>query len=196
MEPGLYIVGTPIGNLEDFSPRAIRTLQEVDVVLAEDTRHTRKLAERFEIGTQLVSCHKFNEASRVERVIEEIKSGKAMAVVSDSGMPAVSDPGSRLVAACQTAGVLVQVIPGPSAVTSAVALSGFGEGGFIFDGFMSNKSAARRTQLGKYAEEKRAVVLFESPHRILKCLDDIATTLGERPVYVGRKLTKKFEQSL
>jgi 16S rRNA (cytidine1402-2'-O)-methyltransferase len=196
MEPGLYIVGTPIGNLDDFSPRAIETLKQVDVILAEDTRHTRKLAERFSISTQLVSCHKFNEASRVDRVIADLSAGKTAALVSDSGMPGVSDPGGRLVKACRDQGVAVWVIPGPSAVTSAIALCGWGDQGFIFDGFLSNKSAARRNQLTRYAEEKRAVVLFESPHRILKFLLDVETTLGSRPVFVGRELTKKFEQSL
>ena len=196
MTPGLYVVGTPIGNLDDFSPRAMEIMQEVDVILAEDTRHTRKLSERFNITTQLVSCHKFNEASRVERVVGDIQSGRSMALVSDSGMPGVSDPGSRLVQACHAQGVDVFIVPGPSAVTSAVALSGWGENGFIFDGFLSNKSASRRTALSKYAEEKRAVVLFESTHRIIKFLQDVTEVLGERPVYVGRELTKKFEQSL
>jgi len=194
MESGLYIVGTPIGNLDDFSPRGIETLRQVDVILAEDTRHTRKLSERFGISTQLVSCHKFNEASRIDRVVEDLLSGKTAALVSDSGMPGVSDPGGRLVQACHERNVQVFAVPGPSAVTAAIALSGWGEQGFLFDGFLSNKSASRRTQLSKYVEEKRAVVLFESPHRILKFLADVTTTLGSRPIFVGRELTKKFEQ--
>ena len=143
LPPGLYIVGTPIGNLGDITLRAIETLKSAHLIVAEDTRHTRHLLDRYEIRTPTISCHKFNEASRVELVLGKIREGQAVALVTDAGMPAVSDPGSRVVAACHDAGVPVIVIPGPSSVNAAVALSGFGGAGFFFEGFLSHKSAAR-----------------------------------------------------
>ncbi len=194
-EPGLYIVGTPIGNRADLSIRAVALLKQANLIFAEDTRHTRKLLEPYEITTHCVSCHKFNEASRIETINAALQDGQTLVLVSDSGMPGVSDPGSRIVRACRKAGMLVSVIPGPSAVTSAIALSGWGDKGFIFDGFLSHKSVARQKQLGIYVGESRAVVLFESPHRIIRFLEDVRDILGERPVFIGRELTKKFEET-
>lgn len=195
MTPGLYVVGTPIGNLEDLSPRAIQTLSGAEAILTEDTRHTRILLDRFGIKTPTVSCHKFNEASRVEGVVQRIKAGGAIALVTDSGMPAVSDPGSRMVAACRRAGVPVTSVPGPSAVTTAVALSGFGGNGFVFAGFAPRKSGALRRVLGELATCPVPIVLFESPYRVLKLLGEIAVVLGDRPVCMARELTKKFEET-
>lgn len=196
MDPGLYIVGTPIGNLGDLTSRGLETLKEATHILAEDTRHTRKLLSRHEIHVPLSSCHKFNEASRVEDVVTHIaEHGAAVALVSNAGMPVVSDPGSRLVRACREAGLRVTVVPGPSAVTSAIALSGFDGAGFRFEGFLSHKSAARRRRLRELADESVPVVLFESPYRVLKLVEDMEVTLGEREVFVAREMTKRFEQT-
>ncbi len=196
MQPGLYIVGTPIGNLGDITLRAVETLKSADVIMAEDTRHTRILLERCGIRTPMVSCHKFNEASRAERVLGDIRAGRAVALVTDSGMPAVSDPGARLVAACRRERIPVTVIPGPSSVTAAVALCGFPCAGFRFEGFLSHKSAARRKRLAELAGEDVPVVLFESPYRLVKLMQEIEETMGARPVFVGRELTKQFEECL
>lgn len=195
MTPGLYVVGTPIGNLEDLSPRAVQTLTGVEAILTEDTRHTRVLLDRFGIHTPTLSCHKFNEASRVDGIVQRLKGGAAIALVTDSGMPAVSDPGSRMVAACRRAGVAVTSIPGPTAVTTAIALSGFGGNGFVFAGFAPRKSGALRRLLGEVAACPVPVVLYESPYRMVKLLGEIETVLGDRPVFVGRELTKKFEET-
>ena len=195
MEAGLYIVGTPIGNLGDISFRAIDTLKGVDLIVAEDTRHTRRLTDRYEIKTHLQSCHKFNEIQRAEQLIERIQQGQSVAMVTDSGMPGISDPGSRVVALCREAGVPITSIPGPAAVTTAVALSGYGENGFIFAGFLPHKSGGRKRDLEKWKDADLPVVLYESPYRLLKLMGEIEDYLGpDRTVFVGRELTKKFEE--
>lgn len=195
MEAGLYIVGTPIGNLGDLSFRALETLREVDLIVAEDTRHSRRLTDRYEIKTPLQSCHKFNEQQRAEQLIERIQNGQSVAMVTDSGMPGISDPGSRVVTRCREAGVLITAVPGPAAVTTAVALSGYGEKGFIFAGFLPHKSGGRKRELERWKEAHLPVVLYESPYRLLKLIGEIEEYLGsERPVFVGRELTKKFEE--
>jgi len=195
MDAGLYIVGTPIGNLGDLSFRALETLKEVDLIVAEDTRHTRRLTQRYEITTRLMSCHKFNEVQRAEQIIERIQNGEAVAMVTDSGMPGISDPGARVVARCREAGVMITSVPGPAAVTTAVALSGFGERGFIFAGFLPHKSGGRKRDLLKWAGADLPVVLYESPYRLLKLMGEITEHLGaDRTVFVGRELTKKFEE--
>ncbi len=196
MEPGLYIVGTPIGNLSDMTFRAVDTLRDADVIMAEDTRRTGKLLARYELKTRMISCHKFNEASRVERTLREIQAGSAVALVTDSGMPAVSDPGSRIVAACHEAGLPVCVVPGPSAVSAAVALSGMAGQGYHFEGFLPHKSGARKRRLGELSGEKLPVVLFESPYRLIRLMNEIEEVLGSRDLFVGRELTKKFEEGL
>jgi 16S rRNA (cytidine1402-2'-O)-methyltransferase len=195
MDAGLYIVGTPIGNLGDLSFRALETLKEADLIVAEDTRHTRRLTQRYEIATHLMSCHKFNEAQRSQQIIERIQEGQAVAMVTDSGMPCISDPGSRVVLLCREAGVPITSVPGAAAVTTAVALSGFGEKGFIFAGFLPHKSGGRKRDLEKWKEADLPVVFYESPYRLLKLLGEIGQHLGaERTVFVGRELTKKFEE--
>jgi 16S rRNA (cytidine1402-2'-O)-methyltransferase len=195
MDPGLYIVGTPIGNLGDISYRAIETLREADLIVAEDTRYTRRLTVRYEVGTPLQSCHKFNEQQRAEQIIERIRNGQAVAMVTDSGMPGISDPGSRLAALCRAAGAYVTAVPGPAAVTTAVALSGWGEKGFIFSGFLPHKSGGRRRELEKWRDAHLPLVLYESPYRLLKLMGEIETLIGkDRKVFVGRELTKKFEE--
>ncbi len=195
MDAGLYIVGTPIGNLGDISFRAIETLKEVDLIVAEDTRHTRRLTERYGITTHLQSCHKFNEKQRAEQIIERIQGGQSVAMVTDSGMPGISDPGARVVALCREAGTPITAIPGPAAVTTAVALSGRGEKGFIFAGFLPHKSGGRRRDIEKWKDAELPVVLYESPYRLIKLMNEIEEYLGtDRQLFVGRELTKKFEE--
>ncbi len=195
MDAGLYIVGTPIGNLGDLSFRSLETLKEADLIVAEDTRHTRRLTDRYEISTRLMSCHKFNEAQRAEQIIERIKNGGAVAMVTDSGMPCISDPGSRVILLCKEAGVPITSVPGPAAVTTAVALSGFGEKGFIFAGFLPHKSGGRKRDLLKWAAADLPVALYESPYRLIKLMNEIEEHLGaERIVFVAREMTKKFEE--
>lgn len=195
MQAGIFIVGTPIGHLDDLSRRAIATLQEADLILAEDTRHTRILLQRYAITGRLTSCHRFNEASRIHLAIERAKAGGRVALVSNAGMPTVSDPGARLVAACRRAGVTLTVIPGPSAVTAAVALSGFGGDRFLFEGFLPPKGGARRRRLDALAVLPYPVVLFESPYRFSRLLDELEPLLGEREMFVGRELTKLNEET-
>lgn len=197
LPPGeLILVGTPIGNLEDITTRALTALREADIVMAEDTRHSRKLLDRYEIQQRMVSCHKFNEASRIDWVAEQLEGGQTIAYITDGGMPGVSDPGSRLVQGIQERGLPVSVRPGPSAVSSAVALSGLCEYGYQFLGFLKPKSAARKRELTALADSTIATILFESPHRILKLLAEASEILPDRACYIGRELTKKFEESL
>ena len=197
MDAGLHIVGTPIGNLGDMTARGIETLNEAALILAEDTRQTRKLLTHFSIKTHCISCHKFNEAQRCEEILNRIRNGEIIAMVTDSGMPCISDPGSRIVAACREAGLPVTSAPGPTAVTTALALSGFGGHGFLFAGFPARKSGARSKLLEQCADVPVPVILYESPYRLLKLLEEIKTVLGDdRTVFVARELTKKFEELL
>ncbi len=197
MDPGLYLVGTPIGNLQDITLRALDTLRGAALILAEDTRVSRVLLDRHGIAVPLLSYHKFNEAARADDIVARIRNGAAVALVTDSGMPAVSDPGARLVAACRAAGLSITVIPGPSAVTSALALAGWESTGFVFGGFLPHKAGARRRQLAEYDQPGLPIVLFESPYRLLKLMGEVEAVLGAaREVYVGRELTKHFEESL
>ncbi len=191
---GLYIVGTPIGNRADMPPRAVDTLRAVDQILAQDTRRTRPLLSAFDIKKPLRSCHGFNEAAISGNLLKRLRGGESMALVTDSGMPAVSDPGARLVTACRQAGIPVHVVPGPSAVTAAVAASGFGGHGFVFAGFAPRKIGARQRCLESWADAALPLVFFESPHRLCRFLKDVDTVLGDRELYIGRELTKKFEQ--
>jgi 16S rRNA (cytidine1402-2'-O)-methyltransferase len=195
MESGLIIVGTPIGNLGDITARAVQTLKDADLILAEDTRQTRKLLTHFEINTHCISCHKFNEAQRCEEIIQRIRKGESIAMVTDSGMPCISDPGSRIIVACRDADVPITSAPGPTAVTTAMALSGFGGHGFLFAGFPPRKSGARKKLLAQCAELPVPAILYESPYRLLKLVAEIGEVIGEkRRVFIARELTKKFEE--
>ena len=191
----LYIVGTPIGNMEDITLRALRILRDAGLVAAEDTRHTGLLLARHAIRKALVSYHEFNEAKRTSELLQELQQGRSVALVSDAGMPTVSDPGQRLIRAAIDAGIHVEVIPGVSAVTAALAGSGCG-GGFLFYGFLPHKGAQRRKVLSRLAPLPYTLVLFESPYRLVKCLRDLHELLGNRRVVVARELTKKFEEVL
>lgn len=196
MQPGLYIVATPIGNLGDITLRALETLKAVAVIVAEDTRWSRKLLDHYQIHTPLVSCHKFNEAARVEFVLEKIRGGAAVALVTDAGTPAISDPGARVVAAVRAAGLYCTALPGPSAVTAAMALCGFGGSGFLFEGFLTRGSNARKQRLRELAACDRPVIIYESPYRLLKLLAEMEEALHDRAIYIGRELTKHFEENL
>ncbi len=197
MDAGLYIVGTPIGHLGDMTARGIQTLKEASLVIAEDTRTTRNLLNHFEIKTYCISCHKFNEAQRCDEIIARIRNGEAVAMVTDSGMPCISDPGARIVEACRAAGVMITSAPGPTAATTALALSGFGGHGFLFAGFLARKTGARRKTLEQCASLPVPIILYESPYRLMKLLEEIEAVMGaERRVFVARELTKKFEELL
>jgi 16S rRNA (cytidine1402-2'-O)-methyltransferase len=190
----LYIVGTPIGNLEDLTLRALRVLKEVDLVAAEDTRHTGLLLHHFELKKKQVSYHKFNEATRIEEFLQRFAQGEQIALVSDAGMPGVSDPGERLIRECVAAGVDVEVVPGPSAVLHGLVASGLKITPFYFGGFLPVKGGARQKELKAALERDCTSVYFESPYRLLKTLEDSLAVLPERDVCVARELTKKFEE--
>jgi 16S rRNA (cytidine1402-2'-O)-methyltransferase len=194
----LVLIGTPIGNLDDLSPRAAEALRTADVIACEDTRRTRRLLSHLGIpaGRRLRAVHQHNEAEEAERVVAEVRGGATVAYVTDAGMPTVSDPGALLVRACRAAGLAVEAVPGPSAVPLALALSGFPADRFVFEGFLARKGRPRAEQLGAIAAEARTVVLFEAPGRVAQTLADLARACGgDRPVWVGRELTKRFESS-
>ncbi|MCB9589068.1 MAG: 16S rRNA (cytidine(1402)-2'-O)-methyltransferase [Polyangiaceae bacterium] len=191
----LFVVGTPIGNLEDLSQRVIRVLKEVDRVAAEDTRHTKKLLSHLGItGKPLESIESHQIAARVSGLVARLEAGESIALVTDAGMPGVSDPGSLLVRAARERGIKIESVPGPSAVTTAVAASGLVDGGFRFIGFLPRKGSARREALERIQATPEAVVLFESPNRAQQTLQDLAALTPEREVCVGRELTKLHEE--
>ncbi|MGH2735367.1 MAG: 16S rRNA (cytidine(1402)-2'-O)-methyltransferase [Actinomycetota bacterium] len=193
--PGkLVLVGTPIGNLEDASRRAIRTLEEAEVLACEDTRRTRKLLSHYGIRVrELVTYHEGNERRSARGLLERLKRGQDVVLVSDAGMPGLSDPGFRLVEACARSGIEVEVVPGPTASVSALALSGLPPARFVFEGFLPRKASERRRHIGGLLAEERTIVLFESPHRIADTLADLLDALGDRPAVVARELTKLHE---
>jgi 16S rRNA (cytidine1402-2'-O)-methyltransferase len=193
MDPGLYVVATPIGNLGDITRRALDTLESADVVAAEDTRVTRGLLSHFGIAAKPVALHAHNERSGAARVIEWIRAGKSVAFVSDAGTPAVSDPGALLVAAVRAAGLPVFPVPGASALTAALSAAGIVADGVVFAGFLPAKGAERRERLAQLAAGPWAIALFEAPHRVAQTLADLHASLGERDVVIAREITKKFE---
>ncbi|MDI6872252.1 MAG: 16S rRNA (cytidine(1402)-2'-O)-methyltransferase [Bacillota bacterium] len=190
----LYVCATPIGNLEDVSLRLLRVLGEVDVVAAEDTRTTRKLLSRYRISTPLVSYHAHSGPETVQRLLERLAAGGRVALVSEAGTPGVSDPGLPLVEAALAAGIRVEAVPGPSAVIAALSVAGLPAARFVFEGFLPTRGGERRRRLAELAGERRTIVLYEAPHRLLRTLEDLAGSLGERPVAVARELTKQFEE--
>lgn len=196
-QSGLYVVATPIGNMEDMSYRAVRILAEVDLVAAEDTRHSRPLLAHYGIDTPMQALHEHNEEQMSSRLIERIQNGEAIALISDAGTPLISDPGYRLVRAAREAGVPVFAVPGPSAVTTALSVAGLPSDRFAFEGFLPAKSAARKKRLISLVNETRTLVFFESSHRIEAALADMTETLGSnRLAAICRELTKKFETVL
>ena len=197
VEPGvLYLVSTPIGNLQDITLRALRVLTEVDLVAAEDTRRTGMLLKHYDLKKSLTSYHDFNKKSKAPLLIEQLKAGKSVAVTSDAGTPGISDPGYYLVQLALQNDIKVVPIPGASAFLSALVVSGLPTDRFVFEGFLAVKSGKRKKQLERLREEERTIILYESPHRFGKSLDDMAEILGDRRVVVARELTKKFEEIL
>lgn len=192
----LYIVGTPIGNLLDMSPRAIETMNNCDFIAAEDTRVTVKLLNHFNIKKPMISYYRHNTEANGKVIIDKILSGENCVLVSDAGMPAISDPGEQLVQDCADLGIDVYVVPGPSAVVAALAVSGLPTGRFAFEGFLSMNKKRRMEHLESIKEEKRTIIFYEAPHKLKSTLDDLYSTLGDRKISIVRELTKVHEEVL
>ena len=190
----LYLVSTPIGNLEDITLRALRVLKEVNLVAAEDTRQTRRLLTHYNIHTPLTSYFEGNQQVKGDKLIERLKAGETIALVSDAGTPIISDPGYPLLRRCIDAEIPIVPIPGASAVVTAASISGLPLHNFAFEGFLSPKSGKRKRQLSVLAGEERTLILFESPHRLRRFLEDVLEVMGERNIVVARELTKRFEE--
>ena len=193
MSGKLYVVGTPIGNLSDFSPRAVETLASVDFIAAEDTRVTLKLLNHFEIKKPMVSYFEHNRRERGEIILERIKSGENCAIVTDAGMPAISDPGEDLVDLCLSNGITVESVPGPTAFATAMAMSGLPSGRFTFEGFLSVNKPSRREHLEEIVSERRTMVFYEAPHKLTATLKDLYKYLGDRRIALIKELTKIHE---
>ncbi len=190
----LYIVATPIGNLADMTGRAIEVLKSVDLIAAEDTRHSGRLLQHFGIGTRMMSYHDFSEDYRVDSLLEKLSSGLSVALISDAGTPLISDPGYRLVVRARAAGITVVPVPGVCALTTALSVAGLPSDRFAFEGFVSSKRASRVKQFEEWLPEARTMIFYESPHRILECVEDMLTVFGpDRHVVLCRELTKTFE---
>lgn len=189
----LYVVGTPIGNLGDFTPRAIDTLKKVNFLAVEDTRVTVKLLNHFGIKKEMLAYYEHNKASRGNLILERMLKGETCAVVSDAGMPAISDPGEDLVRLCYENGIEVESVPGPSAITTALSISGMASGRFCFEGFLTTQKNGRRVHLEELKNEKRTMVFYEAPHKLLATLNDMLAVFGERDIAVVRELTKLHE---
>ena len=195
IEPGvLYICGTPIGNLEDITLRVLRILKEVDMIAAEDTRHTRKLLSYFDISKPLISCYQHNEVARIDQMLKILQEGKNIALVSDAGMPGISDPGSRIIEYMRSHAVTVEVIPGVTALTTAVVNSGFSADSFVFMGFWPRIRKEERLMMESLLKESKTSIIYESPHRLLSTVRYIAGNMPERNICICRELTKKFEE--
>lgn len=193
MSGKLYVVGTPIGNLGDMSPRAVETLEKVDFIAAEDTRVTVKLLNHFEIKKEMLSYYEHNKNSKGNLIIERMLKGESCAVVSDAGMPAISDPGEDLVRKAREVGIEVESVPGPSALITAISISGFPCGRFCFEGFLSMNKISRRQHLEDLKTEKRTMVFYEAPHKLPATLKDMLNYFGERKIVLIRELTKLHE---
>jgi len=190
----LYVVATPIGNLEDWSPRAVATLRAVRVIAAEDTRHSGRLLQHFDIATPMLALHDHNEGARALALVERLQAGEDVGLISDAGTPLISDPGYRLVAAVQEAGIRVVPIPGACAAIAALSAAGLPSDRFVFEGFLPAKSRARRDRLQQLSAEHRTLIFYEAPHRLAECLADMVAELGEkRRIALAREISKTFE---
>jgi 16S rRNA (cytidine1402-2'-O)-methyltransferase len=189
-----YVVSTPIGNLGDITVRALEVLKSVDVIAAEDTRHSLRLLQRYEIRKPLISFHEHNEARRTQELVARLEQGAAVALITDAGLPGISDPGVRLVRACAEQGLAYTILPGPSAVLTALVGSGFEADAFYYGGFLPVKSGQRERVLQKAVEREESSIFFESPYRLEKTLEVLARLAPERPLCVARELTKQFEE--
>lgn len=194
MSGKLYVVGTPIGNLGDFSPRAVETLAGVDFIAAEDTRVTLKLLNHFAIKKEMISYFEHNRRERGEFICSRILAGESCALVTDAGMPAISDPGEDLVKLCHDYSIKVEAVPGPTAFATAIAVSGMVSGRFTFEGFLSVNKKSRRNHLAEIADEKRTMIFYEAPHKLANTLSDLYKALGDREITIVRELTKIHEQ--
>ncbi len=190
----LYVVGTPIGNLNDFSPHGLEILQSVDFIAAEDTRVTLKLLNRFEVKKPLVSYHEHNRFEKGDKIVDRILAGESCALVTDAGMPAISDPGEELVLQCHLAGIPVASVPGPSALVTALAVSGMPSGRFTFEGFLSMNKKSRKEHLQELVHEQRTMIFYEAPHKLLSTLKDMYAVFGNRSIALVRELTKIHEE--
>ena len=191
----LYIVSTPIGNLKDITFRAIEVLKSVDLIACEDTRHSRILLSHYQIDKPLVSYHSYNKKFRTDEIIKLLKDGKEIALISDAGTPGISDPGVALVAQAIKENIALTVIPGPSGIISGLVISGFPTNKFVFEGFLPIKQAGRLKRLTQLKNEERTIVIYESPHRLLRALEDMKTVFGDIEIACIRELTKKFEEA-
>lgn len=192
----LFVIPTPVGNLEDMTFRAVRLLREANLILAEDTRQTKKLLDHYQINNSLQAYHKFNERKSQEAIIDKINAGAVIALVSDGGTPCISDPGYLLVEACIQAGIKVECLPGATAFVPALVNSGFDTAAFVFEGFLPHKKG-RETCFKRLATEERVIILYESPYRVLKALQQIKEFIGdERRISVSREISKKFEETV
>jgi len=191
----LSVVSTPIGNLRDITLRAIDVLKSADLIACEDTRHTHVLLDEYSIGTSTTSYHKFNIRQKTKYLIDQMISGKNVALVSDAGTPGISDPGEELIASAISAGIKIEIVPGASAAVSALAISGIRADRYTFEGFLPSKSSERRAKLKVLSGEDRTMIFYEAPHRLTGSLRDIRDALGDRRISVSRELTKKFEET-
>ena len=194
--PSLYIVGTPIGNLGDISKRALETLEAVDFIAAEDTRNSIKLLNRYGIKKPLVSYYEHNKAKRGGEIIERLLKGESCAIITDAGMPAISDPGQDIVSLCIENNIPYTVIPGPTAAISALSMSGLESGRFCFEGFLSAVKKERVNHLKELANEKRTMIFYEAPHKLKRTLEDMKAVFGDRRIFIAREITKLFEEGI
>ena len=192
----LYLCATPIGNLQDMTPRVIETLQAVDLIAAEDTRNSMKLMNHFEIHTPMTSYHEYNKIEKAKYLIEQLQEGKNIALITDAGTPAISDPGEVLVAMCHEAGIVVTSLPGPAACITALTLSGLSTRRFCFEGFLPPDKKEKKAILEDLQKESRTIILYEAPHHLIRTLEELYNALGNRRITLCRELTKKFETVL
>lgn len=193
MSGTLFLCATPIGNLGDMTPRVIETLQSVDVIAAEDTRNSIKLLNHFEIHTPMTSYHEYNKVEKAKQLVEQLLAGKNIALITDAGTPAISDPGEVLVQMCQERNIMVTSLPGPAACITALTLSGLSTRRFCFEGFLPSDKKEKAEVLGELVQESRTMILYEAPHHLKRTLQELYETLGDRRITLCRELTKKFE---